>query len=269
MTEAFFQPTGPGQFLATAHTRGPWSPDLMHAGPPTALLAHAATEAMGAQTMRLVRIGVDILAPVPVGPVTVHTQVVRPGRQISLVEVTLSAGDRPLMLARCWFARRLTGVDLPSTTAGSAPPVSTQELAIPKGWGRGYLDAVQWMWVSGALEEPGPACVWARPRVDLVADRPVTATERLLIVADSASGISAVANPTDLLFVNLDLSVHLRREPTGEWVWMSAETRLDASGIGLASGTIGDADGELARTEQVLFVQPVERASKQRTTATT
>lgn len=256
MTGAFFEAIGAGRYTATAHTRGPWSPDLMHAGPPTALLAHAAAAAVGHGGLRLARIAVDILAPVPVGPVEVSADVVRPGAQISLVEVALQAAGRTLMMARCWFVRRLSGVELPATPITPAPPMCSTELAVPDGWGRGYLDAVEWRWVSGSLQESGPASVWARPRVALVADRATTATERLLIVSDSASGISAVANPRDLLFVNLDLCVHFRREPTAEWLWMTAETRLGGDGSGLASGVIGDSEGDLARTEQVLFVQP-------------
>jgi acyl-CoA thioesterase len=256
VTGAFFEAIGPDRYTATPHTRGPWSPDLMHAGPPTALLAHTAAAAVGHGGLRLARIAVDILAPVPVGPVEVQADVVRPGAQISLVEVALRAAGRTLMMARCWFVRRLTGIDLPATPITPAPPMSSTELAIPDGWGRGYLDAVEWRWVSGSLQETGPASVWARPRVALIADRATTGAERLLIVSDSASGISAVANPRDLLFVNLDLCVHFRREPTAEWIWMTAETRLGGDGSGVAASVIGDREGDLARTEQVLFVQP-------------
>jgi hypothetical protein len=259
MTGAFFEAIGPGRYAATAHTRGPWSPALMHAGPPTALLAHEAAAALPDPGLRLARIVVDILRPVPVGPVAVQARVVRPGGRVSLAEVALEAAGAPLMLARCWFVRNLTNVDLPATSATPAPPTSTTELAIPDGWGRGYLDAVEWRWVSGSLAEPGPACVWARPRIDLIADRTSSAVERLLIVADSASGISSVANPTEMLFVNLGLCVHLRRDPIADWVWMAAETRLTGNGSGVATGVIGDRHGDAARTEQMLFVQPSTR----------
>jgi hypothetical protein len=256
---SFFEPSGMGTYLATAHTRGPWSAEFMHAGPPTALLARACAAALANPGLRLGRIAVDILSPVPVGPVAVSARIVRPGTQVALIEAMLSAGDRPLMLARCWFLRRHEAVAVPPTSATEAPSAAGTALEAPSGWGRGYLDAIEWRWVSGGFEQRGSACVWARPLVDLVADEATTAVERLLMLADSASGISAVANPQELLFVNLDLTVHLRRDPTEGWLWMSAETRLDANGSGVASGMIGDAAGDVARTEQVLFVQPIGR----------
>jgi hypothetical protein len=83
--------------------------------------------------------------------------------------------------------------------------------------------------------------------------------ERLLLLADSAGGISAVANPQDLLFVTLELTVHLRQDPAQGWLSMSEETRADPNGSGIASGGIGDAAGDLARTEQLSFVQPITR----------
>src|SRR5690349_18583593 len=40
VADAFFLPDGDG-WLATSHTRGPWSPAHQHGGPPAALIAHA------------------------------------------------------------------------------------------------------------------------------------------------------------------------------------------------------------------------------------
>ena len=40
MTDAFYVTDG-DDFVATAHTRGPWSPKHQHGGPPSALLARA------------------------------------------------------------------------------------------------------------------------------------------------------------------------------------------------------------------------------------
>ncbi len=254
--EAFFEPVAADRYLATGHTRGPWSSDLMHAGPPTALLAHACGVRADLPHARLGRICVEILAPVPVGEVCVRTRVVRPGTRVALVEAELLVGDRPAMLARCWFLRDDGGLAVPPTPVIAPPRDRGAALEVPPGWGRGYLDAIDWRWVVGGFEQPGPATVWARPMVDLVAGLPTAPVERLLIVADSASGISAVASPNDWLFVNTDLTVHLLRPPAGEWLWMEAQTSLDPNGSGVAASTIGDAGGGVARTGQLLFVQP-------------
>ncbi len=258
MPDAFFEPLGGGRYAGSPHTAGPWSHEFMHAGPPTALLAHGSAQLVDAGRLRLGRICVEILSPVPVGEVQVEAAIVRPGSSVALVESRLSAAGRDIMLARCWYLRCDDAVDVPSTPVAAAPPPGHPSDR-PSGWLGGYLDAVEWRWVSGGFEEPGPGSVWARPRVALVAGHEASAEERLLMVADSASGVSAVASPRDLIFVNTDLTVHLLRRPQGEWLWLRAQTWLDANGSGVARGTLGDAQGELGATGQLLFVRPAVR----------
>src|SRR3954469_17586744 len=87
-----------GGCRATALTIGPWDRGLQHAGPPAALRAREAERAGAIEGGQAVRLAYDIFAPVPVGPVRVRADIVRPGRRIELVEATLDAGDgRPLM----------------------------------------------------------------------------------------------------------------------------------------------------------------------------
>lgn len=251
---AFFEPAGRQRFAPTRHATGPWSDRFLHAGPPTALLARAAREVCGIPAARLGRICVEILAPVPMAAVEVRARLARPGARISLVEADLLVADRAVMASRSWFIRQADGVPIPSTPTAPAPPAGVPQ-AVPAAWG-GYVDAMQWSWVSGGFEQPGPACVWARPLVDLVAGTDNTPTERLLTLADAASGISAMARPDQLTFVNTDLTVHLLRQPQGDRFWMQASTLLHPNGSGIANGILGDPAGSLATTGQLLFVQP-------------
>ena len=77
-----------------------------------------------------------------------------------------------------------------------------------------------------------------------------------MAVADSASGISGIASPLDLLFVNTDLTLHVQREPVGTDIWMHAETSVDAAGIGRTRSELGDAQGAVGQGSQCLFVEP-------------
>ena len=45
---------------------------------------------------------------------------------------------------------------------------------------------------------------------------------RTLLVADSGSGVSAVLDPRKYLFVNVDLTVVLTRDPAGDWVHLDS-----------------------------------------------
>lgn len=249
---------------SSTHTTGPWAPGLQHAGPPAALLTRALRRLGGLPDRALpARLTFDILAPVPVADLVLTARVLRPGRRIALAEATLATADQheqPVMTARAWLLRQLEHpiADLPPTPASPAPEwhEEVEPMARPAGWNAGYLDAVAWRWVAGSFETPGPASVWTHLTVGIVEGEDPDPIERLIAVADSASGISAVASPAELLFVNTDLTVHLTREPVGEEIWMSAATTLDPAGIGRTVGELGDRRGGVARTGQALFVDP-------------
>jgi len=75
-----------------------------------------------------------------------------------------------------------------------------------------------------------------------------------LLLVDSGSGISAVASPTELIFVNVDLTVHSLRQLEGKTMWMRSETLLDGEGTGLTTTTFGDRRGQTGVAAQSLFV---------------
>lgn len=162
------------------------------------------------------------------------------------------------MLARAWFIRT-TQLNVPPTRQPLPPPIGQAPVAIPESWGSGYLQAIEWQEVSGTFGEPGPATAWARPLYPVVEGHEMTGVERVLLVADSGNGLSSAADPTELIFVNPELTVHLLRPAAGEWIWMRAETFLDPHGVGLATTTLGDRDGQLGTGNQSLFVAPTGR----------
>ena len=79
---------------------------------------------------------------------------------------------------------------------------------------------------AGGWDEPGPATVWTRLRVPVVAGEEPSRPQRVLAVADSANGVSAVLPFGDWLFINPELTVHLRRAARGEWICLDAETTI-------------------------------------------
>ena len=273
MTDAFYrvieESAAGGESLtarvhATEHTNGPWAAGLQHAGPPCALLTRAVRRLGGLPPHGLpARMSFDILAPIPVAELVVTARTLRPGRRVALAEATLATAvdpDRHVMALRAWFLRQAQPPleTLPETPVTPAPSWGGDltTMARPAGWHPGYLDAIHWVWVEGSIEAPGPAAVWTRLGVALVDGEEPDPIERLVAVADSASGISAVANPRDLVFVNTDLTLHLTREPAGEEIWMRAHTTLDVAGIGCAIGELGDHASVMARSAQCLFVEP-------------
>ena len=88
----------------------------------------------------------------------------------------------------------------------------------------------------------------------LVAGEAPTPLERLLAMADAASGISAELDWTRYLFINVDLGIHLERPPEGEWMSMDARTQVGPDGAGLCTSVLGDVRGRVGVSTQSLLV---------------
>lgn len=270
---AFYQALGDGRYRATRATVGPWGPDLQHAGPPAALLgraiehcAAASDEAGGAPGNRLIgRLAFDILGPLPVDEVAVTARRTRPGRSVELFEAELAAGGRPVMRAAAWRVRTAATQAVREAAVGQEPDrapgprLPGPESLVPAdapGWGDGYLRAIEWRFVSGHFSTPGPATVWSRMRIPLVAGEQPSPLQRVLAVADSGNGISNVLDLHRWLFINPELTVHVTRPAAGEWIALQAETVVEADGVGLASSVLSDQRGRLGSGAQILFVAP-------------
>ncbi len=262
---SFFEPAGPGSFVATGATAGPWSPDAQHGGPPSALAARELERHEPDENMRLARVAVDILRPVPVGPLTTRTRTLRPGKRVALLETTLESGGRPVLVARGWRIAKLAGAPVVSRAAAAtaAATAAAPELLaadatprFPGGNVDGYLSAIEWRFQAGNFGEPGPGTTWARPRIPLLPGEETLPMSRALLVADSGSGVSMALDPRAFIFINVDLTVILHRDPAGEWLLLDAVTTMDGTGTGLAETRLSDLAGEVGTGVQTLLVSP-------------
>ena len=248
-------------FHPSAYTRGPWSPDHQHAGPPSALLLRALEQQSALEHGQTVRAAFDILRPVPIAPLTIATSVLRPGRNVEQVEARLSADGVEVMRARAW-RMRLAAVELPDglsdISPGPAPPEDAPELPRANFFSDdiGYVDGLEWRFVRGSWNEPGPAVCWTRMRVDLVDGEPIRPLEHLLVMGDAASGVSAALDWSKWNFLNVDLSVALERPPEGEWMSMDAETRFAGAGAATAQAVYADRTGRVGSSSQALLIAP-------------
>lgn len=258
--EAFFERVAEDRYVPAEYTRGPWSADSQHAGPPAALLGRAVRTRTGArEDMRLARITFEITRPVPLEPLTVTTRVLREGRSVELVEASLTPeGGEEVMRARALRIRTLPGA-VPERTPGPevpGPDDSTTEPFFPVPWDVGYHTAMESRFAHGSFLGRGPATCWLRMRVPLVDGEKTAPLDRVLVAADSGNGVSNVLDFSQHLFVNPDLTVHLHRHPVGEWVCIDARTSIDEAGIGMSETGIHDERGPIGRGVQSLFVAP-------------
>jgi hypothetical protein len=247
-------------FVPTEHSRGPWDPGSQHGGAPAALLAEAVRE----PGMHVGRLTYDFVGPVPVGrPLRIETRLVRPGGRLQLIEADLLAGDgAPVVRLRAMRLRRgeIAGLpgraDAEAVPGGAGPEAAERSdfpLEPPDAVGF-HRTAMEIRFAAGTSYGRGPGVTWfrfARPLVGTDAPSPLALA---VAAADFGNGISRVLDFDRHLFVNTDLTVHLRREPVGEWVMLDSRTNVEPTGVGLAASTLYDQTGTIGLSAQSLYV---------------
>src|SRR5262249_59986015 len=106
----------------------------------------------------------------------------------------------------------------------AAPPLPPPEGGIPFEFPffnepESYHGAMEIRIVRGDWGS-GRVAAWMRQRMPLVAGTPTSPLERVLVAADSGSGVSAAIEHKRVTAINADLSVSVHRPLEGEWVGM-------------------------------------------------
>ena len=178
----FFEPAGTDSFVATPATAGPWSAQAQHGGPPSALAARALELHEPDEGQRLA------------GWPSTSCGRCRSGRSRSGRGWSGRDGGWPCS-RRSW---RPTGRRSCTPAAGGSPyprrrgpghrgrarrrpPIPAEQPlpTFPGGHMTGYLDAIDWRYVAGGgFDVPGPAMVWARPKIPLIPDEDLTDVPR-------------------------------------------------------------------------------------------
>ncbi|MDF1704925.1 MAG: thioesterase family protein [Aeromicrobium sp.] len=243
-------------FVPTEHVSGAWNAEEQHIAPALGLLAHAVERdaVKRGRELRLGRISCDIFGVVPMEAVTVVVEVVRPGRTIELVEARLEHAGRRIVVARAWLVQQLETGGIAGTPVTPLPEPAGMPAWDPTTvWPGGFIASAE---LRRREIEPGRAQFWVRPRVDLLRDERVSATARMIGVLDIANGMTVRQDPREVLFPNLDLTVHLVRDPVGEWIGFDTSVTFSGDGRGLTSSIVHDVDGVVGQSTQVLTVRP-------------
>lgn len=258
--DPFYIPEQSG-FRATISTRGPWSNDFQHGGPPSALLARA-FERLLAAGFGVTRLTVEFFRPVPLGRVDVEAEVARGGKKVVWLAGTLVSGGKEILRASAVAMRRApvaTGVPAPALAVplpDASRPFTFPFFQAPEGYHTAMeVRIARGEWAQGAL------AAWMRMRVPLVAGEEPTPLQRVVCAADSGGGISKVLDIDRYTFMNADLSIHLHREAAGEWICLDARTTPEDDGVGLADTALSDARGPIGRGVQGLLIDRREASA--------
>jgi Thioesterase-like superfamily len=248
-----------GLFHPTPATVGPWDPKLQHGGPPAALLASILDQRGAREGTRIAYFSLDFLGPVPLAPMRVDTEIRRPGKKIELSEAVVAIDGREALRARAWRVSVEADRNPEANLTSAVPPLPDVAAScfFPGVHDFGYAHALEWRFVDGGFETQGRATAWSQLRAEIVRGESPSALARVLAMVDSANGISAELDVRAYLFVPVNLTVSLTRNPRTDATWfgMRAVTSLAREGTGTTRAEIFDEQGQLGEALQTLYVE--------------
>jgi hypothetical protein len=253
--EAIFRVDGVN-VVTSPDAAGPWDPNMQHGGAPAALAVWAAEQIATPVPMRIARVTIDLMRPVPVAPLTLETEVLRDGRKIQLCAVRLFADGKLTVGATILKIKTQAeppdgvvepAIDLPLPDA--LPPHPADVSSSP------FVTGMSLRAARGSFGVPGPGAIWYRADRTLVEGSQISQAMRAMVAADFCNGTSAVLDFRRWTFLNADLNVSMAREPVGEWILLDAESWIGPDGAGLAMARLADTRGYFGRCVQSLVVE--------------
>lgn len=259
MTESVFSVEGE-TFVPSEFARGPWDVNAQHGGAAAGILGRAIERFEPAAGLVVSRITFELLRPVPMTPLTIAIEMLRPGKRVQLVAASLRAPDVEVVRATALRVLPVPtevsdALDPPDTRPPAPSSLTSLDRLTAQERPTNFSDALELRLAHGEpFGAPGPATMWFRLRVPVVAGEEPSPLQRVLAAADFGNGISSVLDYERFVFINPDLTVYLRRPARGEWVAIDATSWLQPAGGAFAESALYDEHGRIGRAVQALYV---------------
>jgi hypothetical protein len=250
--EAIFRVDG-ANVVTSPDAAGPWDPSMQHGSPPASLAVWAAERIPTAVPMRVARVTIDLMRPVPVAPLTLETEVLREGRKIQLCAVRLFA-DGKLTVGATILKIRAQSEPLPDDVV--MPPLDVplpDQSQIRHAQDSPFGAGMSIRAARGRFGGPGPGAIWFRADRPMIAGAAISQAMRAVVASDFCNASSAL-DFRRWTFLNADLTVNMAREPIGEWILLDAHSWIGPDGAGLAMARLADTKGYFGRCVQSLVI---------------
>src|SRR5438874_2503792 len=172
-------------FVATDLTRGPWSNEHQHGGPPSALLARAAEAYDGGEGFFVARLTVDYLKPIPLAALSVTVEPQKLGKTAQRLVLHLVHGSDELARATALRIRRSSGSAISTRPPALPSPDGLPSFVFPFfRHDVGYHRAIEARYLRGRFGD-NEVAVWMRQTVPLLAGEQPSGLQRVAVVADA------------------------------------------------------------------------------------
>jgi Thioesterase-like superfamily len=254
------------RYVPTALTTGPWRPDAMHGGAPSALIGYLVSGATEEGEL-VARVQIDLEQPVPLEPLrgTAHRRQI--SKRVAHLDIELHTGAARVVSAKALLMRQ----EPVALVAHDESPTHRPDQFSGMDWSSLYpgsnpifvRDAVEHRIVRGGYGVPLPSAAWLRLTVPVVHGHQPCALSQLLAIADFGSPLSQTdAIGPGLALINVDVNVTLFREPVGPWFYVDGVGHVGPGGIGLAVSQLSDYEGMLGVITQSQIARRYSRKSE-------
>jgi hypothetical protein len=257
----FFVTDGKG-YVPTRLTRGPWGPSISgnYVG---GLLARAVEQEVDDVDLQPARLTVDLLRPVPLQPVQMHSSVVREGRRLRVVDAVMTQNGVTVARASALFLRRSehTTADTVWTSPVIMPAVPADPVMLAgdvpmvlQSYGRDPVAGSPGVGVT-EWRHHGQKFVWLRETKLLVDDEPLSPFTRVVMAADVTSSLTHWGTE-GLQFINADYTVTLSRLPEGVYIGLASVTHYSHAGVATGVATLFDEKGPIGSGMATALANP-------------
>ena len=251
--DAFYARLGEHRFISTLHSQGAWQPGEQHLAPASGLVLAEMERRLPSDKL-VSRVSLDVLGVIHSGEFTIDVQVLRPGQSIELIEANMRHGSRTSIRARIWRLAGSNTTQVQGTEWASLPPPESMRLqAFSSVWSGGFIRSLEVRQDVDA--RPGRGRSWIRTRYPLGAGEDDPPVASFVKVVDTANGLVVRERPSSVFFANVDLTVHLFRQPEAGWVGFDTRVNFGPTGLGETLSVLSDIRGPIGTAAQSLTVR--------------
>jgi acyl-CoA thioesterase len=248
-------------YVPTRLARGPWGPSISgnYVG---GLLARAVEQEVDDIDLQPARMTVDLLRPVALQPLQMHSSIVRDGRRLRVVDAVMTQNDVMVARASALFLRRSEhAVDTVWTSPVTMPavPAEPDVLAddVPMllhSFGRDPVAGSPGVGVT-EWRHHGQKFVWLRETKLLVDDEPLSPFTRAVMAGDVTSSLTHWGTE-GLQFINADYTITLSRLPEGVYIGLASVTHYSHAGVAAGVATLFDEKGPIGSGMATALANP-------------